>query len=182
MLHPAVYSNEFPSVEFSNEEIAQVTKTARATGCIGEKAIIPRIVPDFCTTGLERILDFGCGKHQIHVKQLLDEGLFVIGYDFSIPESYWTLEDKWEIIYASNVLNVQTDISMLRRTLRQISDILIPGGTFLCNYPQPRHLPIDPYGLQGELEMFFFGVEKLKQHKGHYIWHCTGEAERGDLH
>ncbi len=105
------------------------------------KAVVPRVVAHLASREA-KILDFGCGKDAVHVGLLREKGLDVVGHDFSRPTPY--RYDEFDVVYASNVLNVQSDEGMLRATLVQIKDRLRDGGLFFANYPKdPRHCPLD---------------------------------------
>lgn len=169
------------TITFTSSEKDSVMKTARFSGAVGQNAIVPKIVRLFAENLYDKILDFGCGKKQIHVKEMQYHGYDCHGYDFSLPDNDWALEVKWDIVYASNVLNVQTDLSMLRRTLQQIRDLLTRHGLFICNYPQPRHIPINVDDMEHELGLFFAQVVRYPE-PGHHIWLCRKTDEPRVIH
>ena len=69
------------SYEFSPEEMGIATKTSRAAGAIGAKAIVPRLVAKLAKPE-DEILDFGAGKAAAHAQFLNDQGFNVTAYDF----------------------------------------------------------------------------------------------------
>jgi len=128
---------------FSDENIFIANKTCRKTGGVGGKpALVPRIVKDIAEPE-HTILDFGAGTHAVHAQDLRAAGLNVTAHDFGSnvivglhdPKA---LRRKYDIVYASNVLNVQNDDEMLSKTLNQIAKATKPKGRAILN------LPIDP--------------------------------------
>ena len=81
-------------VTFTYSEKESAMKTARFSGAVGKNAIVPKIVRLFIENPYDKILDFGCGKKQIHVKEMRYMGYDCYGYDFSLPENDWTLDVK----------------------------------------------------------------------------------------
>lgn len=151
----------------STEMIQKAISTARSTA-FANKALVPRVISQF--HGLKvgdyalwphrrdcEILDYGCGKEQVHVKMLRERGLNVVGHDFSAPNSE-ALGKKYDVIYASNVLNVQGDTQMLYNTLHEIKDLLNVHGVFVANYPQaPRYCPLTVFELLRDVRIIFQG-------------------------
>lgn len=107
-----------------------------------KNAIVPRIIPQLVKKD-DYILDFGCGKGKVHVKQLKDQGYSVAGYDISIPGSYGeSIKGKrYDVVYLSNVLNVQSNEEMLEDLFDSVLKCLLPSGFIVVNYPyDPRYL------------------------------------------
>lgn len=129
---------------FTKEEIEIANKCYRATGAVGKRAVVPKYVAKIATKE-DRILDFGAGTRAIHAIDLKILKLDVTPYDFgrNVLDGIHVRNaihiKKYDIIYASNVLNVQCSKSMLGRTLGQIKKALKKTGTFVFNYPSvPR--------------------------------------------
>lgn len=136
---------------FTEKEIREANKTARSNGAsaINSDGTIRAIVPNFIYKNIEKyrdktILDFGAGKDIIHTKWLREQGLNVTAYDFGencINEVHDknALDKRYDVIFASNVLNVQSSDTMMDTTLYQIYKALKKGGQFIFNYPSsPR--------------------------------------------
>ena len=156
--------------KFTKEEIKRVESTFRATGAIGNNAIVPRVISEMIDKS-NSVLDFGCGKAQIHVKRLKSLGFDVVGYDFSIPKTEKNLRKKYSVIYASNVLNVQMSIDMLHRTLDQIRSLLEPKGKVIANYPvDPRKIELTVDEMEKELEKKF-KIRRIQNRN--IIWEMT---------
>ena len=88
-----------------------VTKTARYTGAVGKKAVVPRYVANIASFD-DEILDFGSGSKAIHVQMLKNQGFNVTAWDLGKNfvkgiHSPDALKRQYDIVYASNVLNVQ---------------------------------------------------------------------------
>ena len=136
---------------FTEMEIKIANSTSRTNGASAKnkdgsiRAIVPRYVAENIDKD-EHILDFGAGKGAVHTKWLREEGFNVTAYDFG-ENCIEGLHDKnalrrqYDVVMASNVLNVCSSQQMLEETLRQISQSLKVGGVFVCNYPaSPRKL------------------------------------------
>jgi len=130
------------------DETERAIRSARCKGAVGKNAIVPRILPQLLAffppfnTPIS-ILDFGCGKDMIHVKALREQGYSVEGFDFSIPNSYVdnVRDKKYDVVYLSNVLNIQPSEQMLSETITSIKLCVKPFGYIIANYPErPRYL------------------------------------------
>lgn len=138
---------------FTKDEIRIANATSRTNGASAKnkdgsvRAVVPRYVAQYINKE-EKLLDFGAGRDAVHTKWLRELGFNVTAYDFgdNIIEGLHdkdALSKKYSVIMASNVLNVQSSMTMLRGTLRQIYDSLEYGGKFVCNYPSsPRKMEL----------------------------------------
>lgn len=136
---------------FTMEEIKIANATSRSNGASARnkdgsiRAIVPRYVADNVNKH-ESILDFGAGKGAVHTKWLRKEGFNVTAYDFGENcieglHDKNALQKRYDVIMASNVLNVCSSEHMLYETLKQISYSLKTGGILICNFPaSPRKL------------------------------------------
>lgn len=130
------------------QQITVANKTSRNSPAVGAKALTPKMVRTFVDNNKGKkgtsILDFGAGKHAIHAQALQDEGYFCMAYEFGDnvdPELHATLalSNKYDVVYASNVLNVQSDEAMLVETIKQVKSVMKHNSTFFANYPlDPR--------------------------------------------
>ena len=138
---------------FTMEEIKVANATSRTNGASARnkdgsvRAIVPRYVSEHINKE-ESILDFGAGKDAVHTRWLREEGFDVTAYDFG-DNCIEGLHDRnalgkqYKVIMASNVLNVQSTMTMMFATLRQVYDSLEYGGKFVCNYPSsPRKMEL----------------------------------------
>lgn len=132
------------SSQIDQNLIRQANSTSRNSGAVGAKAIVPKYVETIAKPS-DTILDFGAGKAAAHTLRLRNSGLNVEAYEFgnnSIPGLHnpFALLDKYSIVYASNVLNVQGSDDMLQNTLQQLSDVLEDKGRLIVNLPvTPRY-------------------------------------------
>lgn len=138
-------------MSFTEQEIKMANATSRSNGAsaINSNGTIRAVVPNFIFKNIEEyrdktILDFGSGKHAIHTKWLNENGLNVTAYDFGdnciegIHDKN-AIDKRYDVIFASNVLNVQSSDVMMMATVYQIYKSLKKGGTFIFNYPtSPR--------------------------------------------
>ena len=132
------------SSQVSEDLIRQANRTSRNAGAVGAKAITPRYV-EIIAKPSDTILDFGAGKAAAHALRLRSLGLNVTPYEFgdnSIPGLHNpnALKNKYSIVYASNVLNVQGSNEMLQDTLNQLTGALKNSGKLVVNLPgTPRY-------------------------------------------
>jgi hypothetical protein len=131
------------------DDIERANKTARTSGAIGGKAITPRYVAETVKPG-ETVLNFGAGKPEkesgkyAHSELVKSKGAKVSEYDFG-ANSTGVLGKKYNTVFASNVLNVQSGEPMLRNTLEQIKGSVEENGRAVFNYPDsPRYSDITP--------------------------------------
>lgn len=136
---------------FTMEEIKIANATSRSNGASAKnkdgsiRAIVPKWVASFVSKKVS-ILDFGAGKDAVHTKWLKEQGFNVTAYDFGENcidgvHDKDALKKQYNVVMASNVLNVCSSQHMLEETLKQIKHSLKAGGVLVCNYPaSPRKL------------------------------------------
>lgn len=158
---------------FNEMEIKIANATSRSGGAsaINKDGSIRAIVPKYVAEHINKedsILDFGAGKGAVHTKWLRKEGFNVTAYDFGENcieglHDKNALQKQYKVIMASNVLNVNSSLSMLFETLRQIDSSLEPGGEFICNYPaSPRKMELAANDLKEILQSIFKGkIERV---------------------
>lgn len=152
---------------YTLEEIKVANSTSRSGGAtaIGKDGTIKAIVPIFVSKNVDKqcsILDFGAGKTAMHTQWLKNNGFKnVTAYDFGanciegIHDSA-AISRKYDVVFASNVLNVSSSIKMLMETLDQIYYTVKHGGKFICNYPSsPRKMNITTNELKEIIQMKF---------------------------
>ena len=142
------WSREDPDIRRnpSIAEMAVATATARSAGAVGRRALVPRRVLAIARPG-QSILDFGSGPKAMHTMMLRDAGLDVTAHDFPANVRQGVhdpnaLDWQYDIVMASNVLNVQSSNPMLQETVDQLIALRQPGGVIVANFPEsPRKLP-----------------------------------------
>lgn len=120
------------------EYIQRVNRTFIDRGEQARMNLVPRFLPLFAEPE-DEILDFGAGRSGLHVKFLRERGLNVTGYDCGVNHcddihDADALSRQYDIVYASNVVNVQPTVPDLIRILDTIETCVKPGGVFFCNY------------------------------------------------
>lgn len=151
------------------EEIKIANKTSRYSPAVGAKALTPKAVRSYIEN-LDKddtwILDFGAGKHAMHAQAFVEEGWKCLAHEFGDNVDHkvhcaLAMLNEYDVVYASNVLNVQSNLTMLVETIMQVKSVMKEGGVFFANYPlEPRKYGISADGLRLVLE----------QHFDHVIW------------
>ena len=133
-------------------DIAKRTSRSSGASAINKDGTIRAIVPLWVEKNVDKsktVLDFGAGRWCTSTKYLKQKG-----FDNIIPYDLWcgdgdelldsqALDRTYDVVFASNVLNVQSSMSMLHETLWQIWDAVNYGGEFICNYPNsPRKMDL----------------------------------------
>lgn len=167
---------------FNEMEIKIANATSRSGGAsaINKDGSIRAIVPKYVAEHINKedsVLDFGAGKGAVHTKWLREEGFNVTAYDFGENcieglHDKNALQKQYKVIMASNVLNVNSSMSMLLETLRQIDNSLESGGEFICNYPaSPRKMELTASDLKEILQSIFKGrIERVGGTSSAPLW------------
>jgi hypothetical protein len=139
------------------EAIRLANSTARSAGAVGAKAITPQYVASTILPG-DSVLNFGAGKPDkttgkyLHSEIIRSFGGKVDEYDFG-GNAVGSLDKKYNTVFASNVLNVQSSPQMLESTLSQIWDRVNSSGRAVFNYPSsPRYLQMSPRDVAASIE------------------------------
>ena len=127
------------------EHILIANKTARTKGMIGKNAIVPKYVKQIARKS-DTILDFGSGPQAIHTQMLRENGFHATAYDFgnNVAEGIhdvYALKRKYDIVFASNVLNTLSDVEDIKATIVQLEQVVGDRGKLIVNVPaSPRKL------------------------------------------
>lgn len=159
--------------DFSDDEKKVANSTSRAAGAVGAKALVPRHVEAVEAKHNDKanrhLLDFGAGHEAAHAKRLREKGHNVTAHEFGSNQKPGVhdpdaLKKKYHHVYASNVLNVQSNKKMMGHTLDQIHKATHKGGAFTGNFPEsPRKAPdIDADHVHHELSKRIHHVERVK--------------------
>jgi 16S rRNA A1518/A1519 N6-dimethyltransferase RsmA/KsgA/DIM1 with predicted DNA glycosylase/AP lyase activity len=145
--------------------------TSRTSGVGTRIPIVPRVVKSWIDYHYDKedtmVLDYGAGKSASQARELLKQGYLVTAYEFgdNVDKRFHNelaLLQKYHIVYASNVLNVQTNLAMLLRTLGEIKSVLLDDGEFFCNYPNaPRKAGLSVKEIEMVLKSVFRFVERV---------------------
>lgn len=154
----------------SAEQVKAVNKTSRARGAVGANAVVPRLVRAIANRGEIRdlILDYGAGKEALHTKALRAEGYTVFAHEIGenfVPGVHLAgaLERsfKYDLVFASNVLNVLPSKSIVEAVLDEMQRVLSPAGIVIVNYPKtPRKSDLKESELIKMLKSRFAKVQK----------------------
>lgn len=146
---------------FTTQEINLANSTSRTNGVVGKNAIVPRYVLNYIPTTWS-ILDFGAGKDAQHTKMLRNAGFqSVTAHEFgdNVKQGlHFTsaLDYKYNVVFASNVINVQSNSTMLRKTLELMKNSTSYFGQIIFNYPDnPRHLGDTTKDVRDYIEYLF---------------------------
>lgn len=167
-----------------DEAVKIANKTSRTAGAVGRDPICYRWVRDRIDKR-SRILDYGAGKDAVHAGRLRDLGYdtvvaYEIGDNFNAathtaePE-----ENAYDVVIASNVLNVIPDVGMLRETVEELYHYTIKnGGIIVFNLPdKPRKLDM----IEPMVITFFLVISGLRPHKvAKNLWVLDTEGGKHD--
>ena len=165
------------------EEIKIANSTYRRSGSSvfdkngSVRSVVARFVADHVDT-CGKILDYGCGSEFVQGNYLRQLGFNVDGWDIGNnkpKDCVSELQQIYDVVYASNVLNVISSMSMLEETLSQIYNCLKDGGIFIANYPAaPRKMDVDMHLLTGIIQHKFGGeFHVVGRTKSAPIWYVT---------
>lgn len=167
---------------FAQEDIVVANKTSRANGAIGKNAITPRYVREHIELFFDKedtmVLDFGAGKAAAHAQAMLADGFMVTAYEFGENidprvHNELALMQTYHIVYASNVLNVQSGFAMARATIKQVADVVKKDGKFFANFPSsPRKSDMTPKEMVQLLLEQFDTVERVGGTASAPLWVC----------
>ena len=159
---------------------AFVNKTSRNMGAVGKNAIVPRIADVLLKHNVSlrtKVLDFGAGKDIAHTKWLRKRGWHIdaceVGHNHTEGiHSAPTIAHHYDLVFASNVLNVQPDLEWLKHTVFMLA--YYTRGVMVCNYPDdPRHSSCKPSDVLWLLEHRFDIVEHIYGTPNRPVWLCV---------
>lgn len=165
----------------TNQEIKIAKATSRSAGAsaLNKDGTIRAVVPLFIEKNINKdktILDFGAGKGATSTKYLLSKGFKATAYDLwggdgdKLLDKY-ALDRQYDVVFASNVLNVQSSKEMLLETLNQIKSALKDNGEFICNFPaSPRKMEMNEDEMKEVLISVFPNVSRVGGSKSAPIW------------
>jgi hypothetical protein len=160
------------------EDTRIVNATSRSRGAIGAKAVVPDIVARLAVPE-DKILDYGAGKDAIHTKKLRDMGFDVVAYETgaNVVEGLHdpnALERAYDIVYASNVLNVLPNVNALRYSIDEMAAAVNENGRLIANYPaDPRKGGFTAEQIRENLGRYFASVERIGGTSSAPVWEAT---------
>lgn len=158
-------------------KIANATYRRNGSSVFDENGKIRSVVANYVAENIEKdkkILDFGCGSEFIQGRYLINLGFDVDGYDFGRNKPKECIKQFgpfYDVVYASNVLNVLSSSEALRETLLQIKSCLKNNSVFIANYPQsPRKLNLTAKQMENILRFYFGDHIKNVKCKSSTLW------------
>lgn len=157
---------------FSKKQVEKVNKTYDKYGfnsSIPPKYIIRMALKFLLKHPNSLVLDYGAGKDPKIAKLLKNKGFSVVAHDIGDNQTHQhhkkALNNKYDLVIAHNVLNIQDDKSMLNKSLEQIKDVLKPGGLLIASFPDyPKELDVNRKEFM-EIFKLHFSVLKFKNLK-----------------
>ena len=140
-------------------------RSFRAKGAVGKYPLMYRRLRTFLDTTFRDsacVLDYGSGPGEVHTKRLRDDypDCHFSSYDLD-PEGTSGKYGRYDIVVASNVLNVIEDRQALKDTILEISRCVVPEGVLLCNFPKsPRYLDVHETAIEKQLKKLFHIVQR----------------------
>jgi hypothetical protein len=183
----------------TEDEIKIANKTARHAGAVGSNALLPRIIRSkWASKSISEriesgtidehfeILDFGAGPKAIHTADFARDGYpctaYEMGENFD-PNLHCDDEtlgnSTFDIVMASNVINVLSSFSAVEETLKKIHKYTDRKGVALINYPtSPRKCEGLTIKKLMELILKEFSSVMVENNSGTRVFYCyrmTGE-------
>jgi hypothetical protein len=141
----------------TKKEVKKVNGTARSKGCVGKNAVVPamiahtlrRLALDGHNLRGRHILDYGSGKVPRHAMDITAKtgvkiDAYDIGTNFVEGVHVKPKARQYDLIYASNVINVLPSKGATVDALREMKSFCSKVGVIVFNYPKkPRHAGLD---------------------------------------
>jgi len=155
---------------YTDADKKMMMATVRTAGAVGTNAILPRILK----TMIEKdwaVLDYGSGPKAIQTMALRDEGYNVVAHDVNPEKTMWHIDtrmnsyqEQFDVIFASNVLNIQPADVCVDDVAREVCHMLRHYSFALFNYPtSPRKVDLTVAEIDGILKDNFQDVERIRQ-------------------
>jgi SAM-dependent methyltransferase len=155
---------DYSETPYSDPYIRGVNKTYFRN----PNAVTYKIVAELASK-TDKILDYGAGPKAYHAGLLREMGFSVdaidIGNNFN-PEVHTigVFDKKYDVVYASNVINVQPNRDYIDVVLGEIKSLLKPSGYFICNYPSdPRKAGLGVPQITAILKSNFSLVQRIPE-------------------
>jgi hypothetical protein len=165
----------------TKDEIQIVNKTARHSGAVGQNALIPKIITGRYPYLGYKMLDFGSGPRCVQTFNLKELGYDVTPYDIggNVRDGIHLVETeddkgKYDLIFASNVLNVLPSEEAWVETLSKIDWFLGGDNAFaIMNFPKsPRKYSEMDEDKALKLLCKYFAQVMVENHSGTRVYYC----------
>jgi 2-polyprenyl-3-methyl-5-hydroxy-6-metoxy-1,4-benzoquinol methylase len=148
----------------NSDYVKGVNKTYSKT--FSKRQFIPKILPKYIEKD-KSILDFGAGLDAFGTMALREKGYKVTAYDIgmnfnpAIHDSK-ALSRKYDVIFCSNVINVQPSGAAIMRLLTSLKKRLKTGGKIIFNYPaSPRKSNVTVSDIDTYVRRHFSQVSRI---------------------
>lgn len=137
---------------YTEDEVKIANSTSRAKGAsaINADGSVRSVVARWVMANVDKdktILDFGAGSEAVQSQTLKSQGYKnITAYDFgsNVKDGLHdpgALKRKYDVVFASNVINTASSKEMLVSTVEEIVSATKPDGVSIFNYPSsPRKL------------------------------------------
>ena len=139
-----VYEKKLYCEKQYNIYLKRVNNSYRFRGEGARINIVPRWVVDNVDHN-SSLLDFGAGPHNQHANILEKEGFknitcYDIGknYNEELHDAH-ALSREYDVVYLSNVINVQPTLENVDYVLAQASECVKEDGQMILNFPNPHY-------------------------------------------
>lgn len=147
-------------------------KKTLASTTLRVNALLPRLIEYLISNNVihpRSVLDFGCGDDFYHVKKLQEifPSIYFDGYDLNYQ---FPRPGDYDLIFASNVLNVQLRYCQILTFLNDIYNLQSNRAYVFINYPrEPRYRPdIDYWEMEDILNFWWYPIRH--RYGNCYIW------------
>ena len=123
-------------IQYTDQEKEELAKSERKWLFGPVETALNYILADDTPESGYCVLDYGCGNHRSMLKRLRKRNLFEnYGYDIDFPTC--SLKGTYDVVTASNVLNIQPSVTHMSQVLSQIAHL--SHEHLIFNYPSsPR--------------------------------------------
>jgi hypothetical protein len=143
--------NEVPILneksKYSKDEIDSVSRTGNKVGATSNNSVFTRYLLCSNFPSDTKVLDFGAGKDSRQAQKISTKYSNVVAHDFhevisdSGVDSLFDInaldkDNGYDVVIASNVLNVQPSCEMLEKTLDDLYCVMGEGKKLVVNVPR----------------------------------------------
>ena len=159
-------------------EVVAANRTGAGSGAMRRPTLVTKWVQENVDPS-KSILDFGAGKTAFQTSLLKEGGFNVTAHDFggnvvAGVHDAGALSKQYQVVMASNVLNVQSDLDMLDKTVSSIAQATADDGAAIVNFPKepryPKDKPLELGDIEGALKNHFGKIVRVGGSAGAPIW------------